>query len=160
MFKRMEGIDMNFTDENCRMIVTTKDKKGKPITEYTTWIRDNIFTIINIVPVKFNMSAGEEMTIVIESNAELSDRTYTLSTTVEGNVPEIIKDALRDGRICRDKRGGCDNWSYDNGRKPFDCGGNPSPNGSYGFWLGEDIDDNAGYSETSYCEECTIKMLR
>lgn len=75
-------------------------------------------------------------------------------------VSNIIKKALADGKICEDKRGGCDNWNNDNGKKPFDCGGNPKPGLSYGFCLGGDDADDAGYSEDTYCEECTIKMLR
>lgn len=73
-------------------------------------------------------------------------------------VPNIIKEALADGRINEDKRGGCDNWSFDNGKKPFDCGGNPKSKGSYAFSLGDE--NGIGYSEDTYCEECTIKMLK
>lgn len=73
------------------------------------------------------------------------------------DILNVIKEALAKGIICKDERGGCDNWSYDNGKKPFDCGGNPKPHISYAFRLGE---DDVGYSETSYCEKCTIKMLK
>lgn len=57
-------------NEKCKMVATTRDKKGKPILEYTTWIDNDISVIINTVPIKFNVSAGEEMTIVVKSDKD------------------------------------------------------------------------------------------
>lgn len=64
---------MNFVGEDCKAaiavknkaVVTVKDKSGRKLSGYTTWVSDDIRNVIETFPVVFNISAGEEMTIVI-----------------------------------------------------------------------------------------------
>lgn len=62
--------------------------------------------------------------------------------------PTIIKEALADGKICKDKRGGCDNW---------DC--NSESEGSYALRLDRTLGYSEKYSEDTYCEKCIIELL-